>query len=57
MTAAETPEAVASIYVVDLVATAAFGTPLRTCGGGLREGVLLEAIRGSGPSQVAGAAD
>ena len=37
--------------------TGAFGTPLRTCGGGLREGVLLEAIRGSGPSQVAGAAD
>ena len=36
---------------------AAFGTPLRTCGGGLREGVLLEAIRGSGPSQLEGAAD
>ena len=32
-------------------ATVAFATPLRTCGGGLREGVLLEAIRGSGPSQ------
>ena len=38
-------------------ATGALGTPLRTCGGGLREGVLLEAIRGSGPSQVADAAD
>jgi exopolyphosphatase/guanosine-5'-triphosphate,3'-diphosphate pyrophosphatase len=38
-------------------ATGAFGTPLRTCGGGLREGVLLEAIRGSGPSQVTRAAD
>jgi exopolyphosphatase / guanosine-5'-triphosphate,3'-diphosphate pyrophosphatase len=38
-------------------ATGAFGTPLRTCGGGLREGVLLEAIRGSGPSQATSAAD
>jgi exopolyphosphatase/pppGpp-phosphohydrolase len=27
-------------------ASAAFGAPLRTCGGGLREGVLLEAVRG-----------
>jgi exopolyphosphatase / guanosine-5'-triphosphate,3'-diphosphate pyrophosphatase len=26
-------------------ATAAFGAPLRTCGGGLREGVLLEAVQ------------
>ncbi|MEA2179359.1 MAG: exopolyphosphatase / guanosine-5-triphosphate,3-diphosphate pyrophosphatase [Solirubrobacteraceae bacterium] len=34
-------------------ATEAFGAPLRTCGGGLREGVLLEALRASGRSQVA----
>jgi exopolyphosphatase/guanosine-5'-triphosphate,3'-diphosphate pyrophosphatase len=33
-------------------ATEAFGAPLRTCGGGLREGVLLEAVRASGRSQV-----
>jgi exopolyphosphatase/guanosine-5'-triphosphate,3'-diphosphate pyrophosphatase len=38
-------------------ATAAFGTPLRTCGGGLREGVLLEAVQASGRSQVAGGDD
>jgi exopolyphosphatase / guanosine-5'-triphosphate,3'-diphosphate pyrophosphatase len=38
-------------------AAAAFGTPLRTCGGGLREGVLLEEIRGPGPSQVASDGD
>ena len=33
-------------------ASDAFGAPLRTCGGGLREGVLLEEIRGADPSQV-----
>jgi exopolyphosphatase / guanosine-5'-triphosphate,3'-diphosphate pyrophosphatase len=38
-------------------ATGALGTPLRTCGGGLREGVLLEAIRDAGRSQVDGDAD
>ena len=32
MTAAETPEAVASIYVVDRVATAAFGTVMNDAG-------------------------
>ncbi len=46
----------AAILLLD-GATGAFGTPLRTCGGGLREGVLLEAIRGSGPSQVSRASD
>jgi exopolyphosphatase / guanosine-5'-triphosphate,3'-diphosphate pyrophosphatase len=35
-------------------ATTALGVGLRTCGGGLREGVLLEAIQASGPSQVPG---
>jgi exopolyphosphatase/guanosine-5'-triphosphate,3'-diphosphate pyrophosphatase len=34
-------------------ATQVFGAPLRTCGGGLREGVLLEAVRGADPSQLA----
>jgi exopolyphosphatase/guanosine-5'-triphosphate,3'-diphosphate pyrophosphatase len=34
-------------------ATEAFGTPLRTCGGGLREGVLLEAVGAAGHSQLA----
>ena len=38
-------------------ATEALGTPLHTCGGGLREGVLLEAIRGSGPSPPVSAGD
>jgi exopolyphosphatase/guanosine-5'-triphosphate,3'-diphosphate pyrophosphatase len=38
-------------------ATAVFGAPLRTCGGGLREGVLLEAVRIADPSQVDGLAD
>jgi exopolyphosphatase/guanosine-5'-triphosphate,3'-diphosphate pyrophosphatase len=35
----------AAILLLD-GATAALGAPLRTCGGGLREGVLLEALRG-----------
>jgi exopolyphosphatase/guanosine-5'-triphosphate,3'-diphosphate pyrophosphatase len=38
-------------------ATEAFGAPLRTCGGGLREGVLLETLRGPGRSQVAEGGD
>jgi exopolyphosphatase/guanosine-5'-triphosphate,3'-diphosphate pyrophosphatase len=38
-------------------AAMAFGTPLRTCGGGLREGVLLEAMQASGPSQLRGCGD
>jgi exopolyphosphatase/guanosine-5'-triphosphate,3'-diphosphate pyrophosphatase len=38
-------------------ATEAFGAPLRTCGGGLREGVLLETLRGPGRSQVPGGGD
>jgi len=38
-------------------ATHAFGTPLRTCGGGLREGVLLEAVGGAGRSHLPGGGD
>jgi exopolyphosphatase/guanosine-5'-triphosphate,3'-diphosphate pyrophosphatase len=38
-------------------ATETFGAPLHTCGGGLREGVLLEAIRGAGPSPAPAAGD